>query len=96
MAIWFWLIRFSRFSKKKKTRLILANHYAIQPRHRAGFCLSKGPKLADSCRSGDLTGFHSLGVSCRPIRAVRLSVKYPESCLDSFTLSDHDENQYYD
>ncbi len=35
----------------------------------AVFICADSPFVAESCRSGDLTGFHSLGVSCRPIIA---------------------------
>ena len=38
------------------------------------------------CRSGDLNCFHSLRVSCRPIRDVRESVKNPDNCMADFTV----------
>ncbi len=39
LSTWFGSYRIVQGSEKESARLILTKHYAIQPRHCAGFCL---------------------------------------------------------
>ena len=48
-AVWLFgsgLIGLVGLARRKNTRIALIKHYAIQPRHRAGFCLPDSPLCA--------------------------------------------------